>query len=233
MAKITKEKKAAKAKRSGKQPTSSDNPNRESSSGRSKATIRRLRMYRDEGKMVRDRGGHAIAGGQYQSWLKSGTVVRVEPNRKWFGNTRVVTQQALQSFQQEMGKVKSDPYRVVMKRSRLPVSLLTERAKHVRSHLLETETFSSTFGPNARRKRPSLMNGVDSVAELADAAAERGENYDAGQDRALERDDGGDRAEARECIFSKGQSKRIWGELYKVVDASDVIVQVSAEHAKA
>jgi hypothetical protein len=27
-------------------------------------------------------------------------------------------------------------------------------------------------------------------------------------------------------IFTKGQSKRIWGELYKVIDASDIIVQV-------
>lgn len=32
---------------------------------------------------------------------------------------------------------------------------------------------------------------------------------------------------ARDKIFDKGQSKRIWGELYKVVDSSDVVVQVS------
>ncbi len=37
------------------------------------------------------------------------------------------------------------------------------------------------------------------------------------------------RLEARECIFSKGQSKRLWNELYKVVDSSDVIIQVSYE----
>ena len=28
-------------------------------------------------------------------------------------------------------------------------------------------------------------------------------------------------------IFDKGQSKRIWGELYKVLDSSDVIIEVS------
>lgn len=27
-------------------------------------------------------------------------------------------------------------------------------------------------------------------------------------------------------MFDKGQSKRIWGELYKVIDSSDVVVQV-------
>lgn len=31
----------------------------------------------------------------------------------------------------------------------------------------------------------------------------------------------------RHTMFEKGQSKRIWGELYKVVDSSDVVVQVS------
>lgn len=31
---------------------------------------------------------------------------------------------------------------------------------------------------------------------------------------------------ARDKIYDKGQSRRIWGELYKVVDSSDVVVQV-------
>ena len=30
----------------------------------------------------------------------------------------------------------------------------------------------------------------------------------------------------RDEVFEKGTSKRIWNELYKVIDASDVIVQV-------
>ncbi|KAA0055177.1 nucleolar GTP-binding protein 2 [Cucumis melo var. makuwa] len=32
----------------------------------------------------------------------------------------------------------------------------------------------------------------------------------------------------RHTMFEKGQSKRIWGELYKVIDSSDVVVQVLA-----
>ena len=36
----------------------------------------------------------------------------------------------------------------------------------------------------------------------------------------------GERKLGREPLFDKGQSKRIWAELYKVVDSSDVIVQV-------
>jgi phosphoribosyl-AMP cyclohydrolase len=33
--------------------------------------------------------------------------------------------------------------------------------------------------------------------------------------------------ERRHDLFEKGQSKRIWGELYKVLDCSDVVIQVS------
>jgi hypothetical protein len=40
-----------------------------------------------------------------------------------------------------------------------------------------------------------------------------------------EKDDGL-RDQARHTMFDKGQSKRIWGELYKVVDSSDVVIQV-------
>ena len=31
---------------------------------------------------------------------------------------------------------------------------------------------------------------------------------------------------AREYIFAAGKSKRIWNELYKVIDSSDVVLQV-------
>lgn len=32
--------------------------------------------------------------------------------------------------------------------------------------------------------------------------------------------------ERRDNLFEKGQSRRIWGELYKVLDSSDVVIQV-------
>ena len=40
------------------------------------------------------------------------------------GNTRTVKQSALQAFQDEMQKVKNDPYRVVLKQTKQPVTLL-------------------------------------------------------------------------------------------------------------
>ena len=33
---------------------------------------------------------------------------------------------------------------------------------------------------------------------------------------------------ARDRLFEKGQSRRIWAELYKVIDSSDVVIQVGS-----
>ena len=45
------------------------------------------------------------------------------------GNTRVIGQNSLQMFQEEMAKVKNDPYKVVMRQTKLPITLLNEKAK--------------------------------------------------------------------------------------------------------
>ena len=38
----------------------------------------------------------------------------------------------------------------------------------------------------------------------------------------------GVREAMRENVMGAGQSKRIWGELYKVIDSSDVVIQARA-----
>ncbi|KAM6371069.1 nucleolar GTP-binding protein 2 [Pluvialis apricaria] len=206
----------------------STNPDRVGGAGgnnmRDRATIRRLNMYRQ--KERRNKHGKVIKPLQYQSTVAPGTVARVEPNIKWFGNTRVIKQSSLQQFQEEMDTVMKDPYRVVMKQRKLPMSLFYDRIKpHTsRVHILDTETFETTFGPKSQRKRPNLSaSDVQSLVENAEASSGA---YDQGKDRDLVTEDTGVRDEAQEEIFKKGQSKRIWGELYKVIDSSDVVVQV-------
>ncbi|XP_028675638.2 nucleolar GTP-binding protein 2 [Erpetoichthys calabaricus] len=208
--------------------TSSTNPDRPKGAGgnnmRDRATIKRLNMYRQ--KERRNKRGQVIRPLQYQSTVTPGTVARVEPNIKWFANTRVIKQSSLQTFQDEMDQVKKDPYRVIMKRSKLPMSLLHDRAKSHNSkvHILDTETFEITFGPKAQRKRPNILAGdVHDLLEKAEASAEK---YSEHKDRDLVTEDSGVRNEAQEDIYKKGQSKRIWGELYKVLDSSDVVIQV-------
>uniref|UniRef100_A0A5F8H6H1 Nucleolar GTP-binding protein 2 n=1 Tax=Monodelphis domestica TaxID=13616 RepID=A0A5F8H6H1_MONDO len=208
--------------------TSSTNPDRVKGAGgqnmRDRATIRRLNMYRQ--KERRNRRGKVIRPLQYQSSVASGTVARVEPNIKWFGNTRVIKQSSLQKFQEEMEKVMKDPYQVVMKQSKLPMSLLHDRIQphHSKVHILDTETFETTFGPKSQRKKPTLfVSDIQTLIENAEASTE---TYDQKKDRDLVTEDTGERSEAQEEIYKKGQSKRIWGELYKVIDSSDVVVQV-------
>ncbi|XP_036888427.1 nucleolar GTP-binding protein 2 isoform X2 [Sturnira hondurensis] len=206
----------------------STNPDRVQGAGgqnmRDRATIRRLNMYRQ--KERRNSRGKVVKPLQYQSTVASGTVARVEPNIKWFGNTRVIKQSSLQKFQEEMDTVMKDPYKVVMKQSKLPMSLLHDRIRPHNSkvHILDTESFETTFGPKSQRKRPNLFaNDMQSLVENAEMSTE---SYDQDKDRDLVTEDTGVRNEAQEEIYKKGQSRRIWGELYKVIDSSDVVVQV-------
>ncbi|KAM3873048.1 LOW QUALITY PROTEIN: nucleolar GTP-binding protein 2 [Diretmus argenteus] len=211
--------------------TSSSNPDRPHGAGgnnmRDRTTIKRLNMYRQKQRC--NNRGKVIRPLQFQSTVAPGTVARVEPNIKWFANTRVIKQSSLQKFQEERGRVQKDPYRVVM-RSKLPMSLLHDRVKAHNSkvHILDTEGFETTFGPKAQRKRPNLM--VGDVKDLAEQAQASALSYSTDKDRDLVIEDTGVRYEAREEIFKKGQSKRIWGELYKVIDSSDVVIQVLDAH---
>lgn len=91
--------------------TSSDNPNRKlptkqkAANMRDRATIKRLNMYRG-GKAVRDKKGK-ILGGTLMSTNKSGGQAitgqaRIQPDRRWFGNTRVIGQKELDAFREQM-----------------------------------------------------------------------------------------------------------------------------------
>lgn len=96
-------------------------------------------------------------------------------------------------------------------------------------NLLEVESFADTFGRSASRKRPKLA--VTDLEELAEKAKETQTHYEASPALALESQAAASLADgtldlAQELIFKKGQSKRIWNELYKVIDSSDVIIHV-------
>uniref|UniRef100_A0A224YWR9 Nucleolar GTP-binding protein 2 n=1 Tax=Rhipicephalus zambeziensis TaxID=60191 RepID=A0A224YWR9_9ACAR len=221
----------AKAKRIGAKKTSSFNkgthslnPDRPKKSNdttmRDKSTIKRLLMYKNS-KPYRDRKGKIVKAAPYQSWVTSGTVARVAPNPKWFGNTRTVSQGALQQFQVELGQAMRDPYQVVMRQSKLPVSLLNEKAKNARVHILDTASYEATFGPKAQRKKPRIS--VGDLNELVQAADTSQAQHEEAKKDAPEEEP---RATVRQEIMAKGQSKRIWNELYKVIDSSDVVIQV-------
>ncbi|XP_014209198.1 nucleolar GTP-binding protein 2 [Copidosoma floridanum] len=193
---------------------------------RTKGTIKRLQMYRNS-KAKRNKSGEILTPAPFQGWHKSGTMARVEPSPRWFGNSRVISQNALQKFQKELGAVKKDPYQVIMKPSTLPVTLLQEKAQNERVHILEIENYDKVFGPKKQRKRPNIT--VSSYDELTQKAEEHMEVYDKEKDTKdhdMIRPDEGIRDAQRDWVMGAGLSKRIWNELYKVIDSSDVVLQV-------
>ena len=186
-------------------------------------------MFKD-GKAQRNASGKVTKAANYQS--REQPKARIEPNRRWFSNTRVISQDALQSFRAAIQEKASDPYQVLLKSNKIPMSLLRDGdgknglKEHQAKMQVQSAPFSDTFGPKSQRKRVKI--GVGSLEDLAGESAKMHDNY-------LERleeakivngasgveEQAGEAAlgeavipTAQEPIFSKGQSKRIWNELY-------------------
>ncbi|KAL6283670.1 hypothetical protein ACE6H2_014599 [Prunus campanulata] len=163
---------------------------------------------------------------------------RIQPDRRWFGNTRVASQQQLDIFREEHSKTVASNYNVILKGKQLPLSLLNDHqkfaklmflksVKQTRVHLVERESFSDAFGPKTKRKRPKLIAAdYESLAKKADGSQDVFQQKHADDNTAEGSEGDGFRDLVRHTMFDKGQSKRIWGELYKVIDSSDVVVPV-------
>ena len=190
-------------------------------------------MYK-EGKAQRNSEGKITKAASFQS--RDIPDARIEPNRKWFTNTRVVSQDTLNAFRDAMAEKAKDPYQVLLKSNKLPMSLIRDGQdtnglkQHKAKMTVETSPFADVFGPKAQRKRVKL--GVSSLIDLADDSEKSMDTY---QDRLEQakllsgmsgQDEENSATVALEPVFDKGQSKRIWNELYKVMDSSDVVIHV-------
>ena len=213
---------------------------------RSAKKVKTLNMFKD-GKPERNARGDITKDASFQG--RETPKARVEPHRKWFTNTRVISQDALDAFRGAVEARSQDPYSYLLKQNKLPMSLILDNkdkerkdglVQHQAKIRIESEKFGDTFGPKAQRKRPRLMvsNLEDLVSSTNKDQNEFEEKREAsnvvdGTDQNLQdatsidaKINSGEYAEAREPIFSKGQSKRIWNELYKVIDSSDVVIHV-------
>ncbi|KAG6421540.1 hypothetical protein SASPL_118096 [Salvia splendens] len=138
---------------------------------------------------VRNAGGKILKHGLQSKELPS---TRIMPDRRWFGNTRVVNQKELEYFREELQTRLSSSYNVLLKERKLPMSLLNDHQKQARRADGSQDEFGEKHGAST----------------------------------STEGDEDGFRDLVRHTMFEKGQSKRIWGELYKGIDSSDVVVQV-------
>lgn len=184
------------------------------------------------GKAIRDKDGKIIQAAAFQKGEDETKPGRVQPDRRWFGNTRVISQSALDHFRTSLSTKKDDPYSVLLRRNKLPMALLDDASNpntRKRSHIVETEPFSETFGPKAQRKKARIEVGTfEELSKLGTAAAEDAEQAANALELAqsFEVPELQTHADYIEPIFAKGTSRRIYGELYKVIDSSDVILHI-------
>lgn len=181
---------------------------------------RRMKMYTQDASVLQS---------------KEIPTARIDPNRRWFNNSRVISQDALLYFRDAVKTAQLSTYNVILKRNKLPMSLLEEKTALEKEGLsskalVQLESFSGTFGPKSTRKKQPKSH--TSFNELIEASNEAVSKYD--DTKALSTtlglmnttDTDGWTQAAKDAIFHKGQSKRIWNELYKVIDSSDVVIQV-------
>ena len=192
------------------------NPNRPVEQGkqsfyRTKAKIKLLNMYNS--KPSEDR------------FKRPEHPARIEPNPGLFGNTRTIDPKKLEQMRKEI--VKTDPnkntYNIFLHRSHLPQSLINPLSNEgkIRNKLT---SFEETFGKNSRRTKPNLQ--VYTMEELADTSNKMREEYNSEKDSNLNYLNEEEKIGPEMKYMKAGQSKRIYGELLKVIDASDVLCEI-------
>lgn len=184
-------------------------------------------MYKG-GKAIRNSKGEIVKPAVHQSRAPSGQLARVAPNQKWFGNTRTVTQTELQKFQTHLKNALHDPMQAILKMSKCSATTSLLTSKPAKAPPLNLQPFEETFGKNCKRKRPNLH--TTDMESLLDSAAKRQATYKEDDDEKLEstiqKKSEEFKDEKRDPILKAGQSKRIYNELFKVIDSSDVLLQV-------
>lgn len=103
---------------------------------------------------------------------------------------------------------------------------LLRKSSTPRFYLTQAESFQDTFGPKMKRVKPKLL--TTTIEELAEKANQIAPKFTAEKDanELAKRQEELDPKLNKNKQLDAGQSKRIWEELFKVIDSSDVIVFV-------
>lgn len=150
------------------------------------------------GEAKRNSRGEVVKEASFQK--KDAPTGRIVPSRSWFTNTKTVTQSELEECRSVV-QTKS-PYDVLLSTGNVPYSIINNEVR-----LKKRYDLSNSFGSKSVPKRPRLR--YSTLEEIKRNV----------EDKTLEESNVG-----RGKI--KGQSHRIWNELYKVIDSSDVVVHV-------
>lgn len=133
---------------------------------------------------------------------------KIQPDRRWFGNVRVVDQKELENYRrklEEQEQKKGSGVSVLVKNKKLPLSLVKDAFNKSSSRgerLLQIERFEDTFGPLSRRKRPTV--GTSNMDELLNKVNDCHADYNEANDKDLHKSDFVDKDEVKHAIFFKG-----------------------------
>ncbi|KAI5180210.1 nuclear GTP-binding protein [Nematocida sp. AWRm80] len=179
---------------------------------RTKEKLKQWKMLKG-GKPTRNAEGKIIKHAIFQN--PKAEPGRIENSRAWFSSTRTTDQRELETFREDLEKTATDTYKVILDQGKVPMSLIQDvKDKRVRSII----SYEDTFGKKSTRKRAKLS--VSTIQELADKAKTTT------QTAAIPTEEEPKLNDNKEKAYLKGQSKRIWAELYKVLDSSDVIIHI-------
>ncbi|KAL0238875.1 hypothetical protein PCE1_004566 [Barthelona sp. PCE] len=200
---------------------SSTNPknrrNRTDKNLRSEGKVKLLNLYKT--KLRYNTRTRRMEGDNYSQ--RTHTDGRVNPSRKWYGNTRTIAQETLTQLRDAAEKVQRNPSQVLLHARKIPQSLIKFKDQEAESSVLDVESYDDAFGPRANAKKGfDLMD----LGDLAKKARTKLNGYSRDNDPTFMK--GPEFADEHDPIYGKGTSKRIMGELFRVVDSSDVIVQV-------
>lgn len=70
---------------------------------------------------------------------------RIEPDAKWFGNTRTIDQKTLEKLRIELKEQVIDSYSFVLNKKKLPMSLIQEDNSLPKINILEYEKFEVSY----------------------------------------------------------------------------------------
>lgn len=85
---------------------------------------------------------------------------RIEPKPTWFGNVRTIDQKSLEKLRVEYKQKVNDPYTILLKDKKMPMSLIQESDAKPVVNLLECEKFEVICG-NCRTLLDLRREGLD------------------------------------------------------------------------
>jgi len=162
----------------------------------SKGKTKYLKMLKSGGARHNSRG-EIIKDAAFQK--RTAPVANIESTRSLFNDSKVVSQNELDAYRDSI-KIKN-PYDVLLSTGNVPYSLINNDVKTKKKYDL-----TDCFGTPGKAKRPRLA--YKSLEEMKSKAHSE------------------KKGEEKPSDYVMGQSRRIWNELYKVLDSSDVIVHV-------